>query len=140
LQAYTEVLGGETLDANVLLLAMYGFEDAASYRMRKTHEQLRNRLSPKVGLMYRNEHSKEKGEGAFGICSFWEANFLARSGNLQEAHRVFETVLSYANDVGLFAEEIDPQTGDALGNFPQALTHLALISAAIALRDAESSS
>jgi GH15 family glucan-1,4-alpha-glucosidase len=139
LQAYTQVLDGETLDANVLLLTMYGFEDASSERMRKTHERLREALSPKVGLMYRDNREDTKGEGAFGICSFWEANFLARSGNLQEAHRVFETMLSYANDVDLFAEEIDPETGDALGNFPQALTHLALISAALAIRDADSS-
>jgi GH15 family glucan-1,4-alpha-glucosidase len=140
LQAYTQTLGGDTLDANVLLLAMYGFEDASSERMRKTHERLREMLSPRVGLMYRNEHSKKKGEGAFGICSFWEANFLARSGNLEEAYHVFESVLGYANDVDLFAEEIDPATGDALGNFPQALTHLALISAALAIHKAGSSS
>jgi GH15 family glucan-1,4-alpha-glucosidase len=115
---------------------MYGFEEAASERMRKTHEQLRKNLSPKIGLMYRDNRDETKGEGAFGMCSFWEANFLARSGNPQEAHRVFETVLSYANDVDLFAEEIDSETGDALGNFPQALTHLALISAALAIHNA----
>ena len=133
LQAYTQVLDGEELDANVLLLAIYGFEEAKSYRLRETYKRLREQLSPKVGLMYRSNRSKEKGEGAFGICSFMEANFLARSGNLEEAHRVFEGALSYANDVGLFAEEIDAETGNALGNFPQALSHLALINAALAL-------
>ncbi|PYL59485.1 MAG: glycoside hydrolase family 15 protein [Verrucomicrobia bacterium] len=137
LQAYTQVLGGESLDANTLLLAIYAFEDATSYRMQQTHERLRERLCPRVGLMYRDERSKEKGEGVFGICSFWEANFLARSGNLEEAHRVFAAVLECANDVDLFAEEIHPETGDALGNFPQAFTHLGLISAALALRDSE---
>ena len=135
LQAYTQVLGGDSLDANVLLLALYGFEDATSERMRKTHQQLREKLSPKVGLMYRNARRETKGEGAMTICSFLEANFLARSGNLEEASRVFQTVLGYANDVDLFAEEIDPETGDALGNFPQALTHLALINAALSLRN-----
>jgi GH15 family glucan-1,4-alpha-glucosidase len=140
LQAYTESLEGETLGANALLLAIYGFEDATSERMRKTHELLREELSPKIGLMYRDNREETKREGAFGICNFWEANFLALSGDLEEAQRVFEAVLGYANDVGLFAEEIDPETGDALGNFPQALTHLALISAALALRDAGSSS
>jgi len=103
--------------------------------MRKTHQQLREKLSPKFGLMYRNDRRETKGEGAMTICSFLEANFLARSGNLEEANRVFQTVLGYANDVGLFAEEIDPDTGDALGNFPQALTHLALINAALSLRN-----
>ena len=140
LQAYTQILGGESLDANALLLAIYGFEDATSERMGKTHKLLREELSPKVGLMYRNDRTETRDEGAVGICSFWEANFLARSGNLEEAHHIFQTVLGYANDVGLFAEEIDPETGDALGNFPQALTHLALINAALALRDAGSSS
>jgi len=135
LQAYTQVLGGDSLDANVLLLALYGFEDATSERMRKTHQQLREKLSPKFGLMYRNARRETKGEGAMTICSFLEANFLARSGNLEEASRVFQTVLGYANDVDLFAEEIDPETGDALGNFPQALTHLALINAALSLRN-----
>jgi GH15 family glucan-1,4-alpha-glucosidase len=140
LQAYTQVLDGEDLDANVLLLAVYGFEDPNSYRMQQTHERLREKLSPKVGLMYRSDRGKERGEGTFGICNFIGANFLARNGNLQDARAVFEAALNYANDVGLFAEEIDPATGDALGNFPQALTHLALINAALALRDAGSSS
>lgn len=135
LEAYTQVLGGETLDANVLALALYGFENANSERMRKTHERLRKALSPKIGLLYRDNRTETMREGAFGICSFWEANFLAHSGELEEAHRVLEAALSYANDVDLFAEEIDPDTGDALGNFPQALTHLALISAALSLRD-----
>ena len=137
LQAYTQVLDGEALDANTLLLAIYGFEDARSKRMRKTHERLREKLSPKPGLLYRNERSTARGEGAFGICSFWEADFLARTGDLEEAHRVFETALGYANDVDLFAEQIDPETGDALGNFPQAFTHLGLINAAHSLRDSE---
>ena len=137
LEAYTQVLDGETLDANVLLLPMYGFEDATSERMRQTHQRLREKLCPKFGLMYRDGRTETRCEGAFGICSFWEANFLARCGDLNEARRVFDAVLEYANDVDLFAEEIDPETGDALGNFPQALTHLALINAALSLRDAE---
>ena len=118
LQAYTQVLDGETLDANVLLLAMYGFEEATSYRMRQKHQRLREKLCPKFGLMYRDDRTETRCEGAFGISSFWEANFLARARVLEEAHRVFEAVLDYANDVDLFAEEIDPETGDALGNFP----------------------
>jgi len=76
-------------------------------------------------------------EGAFAVCSFWEADFLARGGKLSEARKVFEAALAYANDVDLFAEEIDPETGDALGNFPQGFTHLGVINAALALRDCE---
>jgi GH15 family glucan-1,4-alpha-glucosidase len=137
LQAYTQVLGSDTLDASALLLAIYGFQDATSERMQQTHHRLREALSPKIGLLYRNNRNERKGEGAFGVCSFWEADFLARIGNLDEAGRVFDAVLQYANDVDLFAEEIDPETGDALGNFPQAFPHLGLINAALSLRDAE---
>jgi len=90
-----------------------------------------------VGLVYRNERSLKLREGAFALCSFWEANFLARSGNLEEARKVFEAALTYANDLDLFAEEIDPQNGKALGNFPQGFTHLGVINAALSLRDSE---
>jgi GH15 family glucan-1,4-alpha-glucosidase len=73
-------------------------------------------------------------EGAFGICSFWAAEYLARGGGtVDEARSVFETLCGYANGVGLFAEEIDPETGAALGNFPQAFTHVGLINAALSL-------
>jgi GH15 family glucan-1,4-alpha-glucosidase len=100
-------------------------------------ENIRKRLVASRGLVYRYEKSKERHEGAFAICSFWEVDFLARGGKSAEAHEVFEAALSYANDVDLFAEEIDPETGEALGNFPQAFTHLGVINAALALSDSE---
>lgn len=134
LHSYTQVLGGDKVDASLLLLGIYGFEDASSERMRQTHERLRRELSTKTGLMYRDNHDETLREGAFGICSFWEANFLAKT-DLEEAHRVFENALEHSNDLGLFGEEIDPESGNALGNFPQALTHLALINAALSLRE-----
>ena len=92
---------------------------------------------PRVGLVYRNQRSLQLQEGAFALCSFWEADFLARSGKTDEAREVFEAALENANDVDLFAEEIDAETGDALGNFPQAFTHLGVINAALSLRDSE---
>jgi GH15 family glucan-1,4-alpha-glucosidase len=134
LQAYTQTFDGDTLDASALLMALYGFEEATSDRMRQTHHRLREELCPAVGLMYRDNRPETKKEGCFGMCAFWEANFLAHAGNISEARRLFEAVLGYANDVGLFSEEIDPESGDALGNFPQALTHLALITTAFKLR------
>jgi GH15 family glucan-1,4-alpha-glucosidase len=76
-------------------------------------------------------------EGAFGICSFWAVDNLARSGDRKSARKAFEHILSFANDVGLFAEEIDVATGAALGNFPQAFTHVGLVNAAMALAEAE---
>jgi GH15 family glucan-1,4-alpha-glucosidase len=71
-------------------------------------------------------------EGTFSICSFWYVEALARAGRLDEARLAFDKMLTYANHLGLYAEEIGP-TGEALGNFPQAFTHLALISAAVNL-------
>jgi GH15 family glucan-1,4-alpha-glucosidase len=137
LQAYVQTCGGDKLDASALLLAYHGFREASSRRMQQTHERIREKLVPRLGLVYRNERSLELGEGAFALCSFWEADFLARAGNLEEAHGVFEAALDYANDVDLFAEEIEPETGDSLGNFPQAFTHLGVINAALSLRDSE---
>jgi GH15 family glucan-1,4-alpha-glucosidase len=135
--AYAEACGVHELDASALLLTYHGFEDASSQRMRQTHERIRARLVPKLGLVHRNEKSRNRHEGTFAVCSFWEADFLARSGNVSEARKVFEAALGYANDVDLFAEEIDLESGDALGNFPQGFTHLGLINAALALRDCD---
>jgi GH15 family glucan-1,4-alpha-glucosidase len=108
--------------------------------MQRTYQRIQEKLSAGVGLLYRSEQSFESGEGAFAMCSFWIADFLARGGGtLEEAHRAFAQTAAYANDLGLFAEEIDPKTGDALGNFPQAFTHVGLINAALSLVEREES-
>ncbi len=136
LGTYTQDRGGNTLDASLLLLGWYGFVDPKSPRLRATFEKIRERLECAPSLLYRYEESRIAGEGAFGICSFWAADYLARGGGrLDEAVRWFETLLPYANDVGLFAEEIDPWSGEALGNMPQAFTHVGLISAALAIEE-----
>ncbi len=138
LGSYTQVLGGDTLDATALLLALHRFDAASSSRMQQTYRRLRERLGAGPGLIYRYEQSLAAGEGAFAMCGFWLAEFLARGGSSPEAaHDAFRQALAYANDLGLFAEEIDPKTGDALGNFPQAFTHVGLINAALALADHE---
>jgi len=136
-QAYVQASGSDVADASALLLAYHGFEEASSDRMQRTYQRIRERLVPRTGLVYRNERSLQLREGAFALCSFWEVDFLARAGKLAEGYEIFETTLSYANDVDLFAEEIDVRTGDALGNFPQAFTHLGLINAALVLRAGE---
>ena len=138
LATYTQIFRGDTVDASLLFLALYNFEDADSERMRLTHQRIRERLVPRPGIVYRNEESYTSGEGAFAVCSFWEVDFLARGGgHLKETHEAFRRAAAYANDVGLFAEEIDPASGDALGNFPQGYSHLGLINAAMSLQQRE---
>jgi GH15 family glucan-1,4-alpha-glucosidase len=138
LEAYTQVLGGDTLDATVLLLAFHGFDNASSARMRSTFQRIQERLGAGPGLLYRYEQSFEGREGVFAMCCFWIAEFLARGGgSLEAARAAFGQTLAYANDLGLFAEEIDATTGDALGNFPQAFTHVGLINAALSLVERE---
>ena len=149
LQSYVAEPDGDRLDATLLLLAWYGFETADSERMRQTYRRIRERLGAGDGLLYRylsdvrplpDEPPADEGEptapgeGAFGICSFWAAEYLALGGGTaEEAQNLFERLCRYANDVGLFAEEIDPSSGAALGNFPQAFTHVGLINAALSL-------
>ena len=138
LESYSQVLGGDMLDSTVLLMAFHGFEEASSRRMQQTYARIQERLGAGPGLLYRNEQNSDGREGAFALCSFWAAEFLARGGgSLEQASEQFEQSLTYANDVGLFAEEIDPRTGDALGNFPQAFTHMGLINAALSLAESE---
>ena len=134
LQSYVSTLDGDGFDASLLLLSWYGFEKANSHRMKSTYRRLQRELGSENGLIYR--YRTAAGEGAFAICSFWEVEYLALGGgSLAEAKSLFEHVLTYKNDLGLYAEEIDPATGNALGNFPQAFTHVGLVSAALSLRE-----
>ncbi|HET6585195.1 MAG TPA: glycoside hydrolase family 15 protein [Nannocystaceae bacterium] len=134
LGSYTQTFGGGEADTSLLLLGWYGFHPPDHPRLRGTFELVRERLEVAPGLFLREDASRERGEGAFGISSFWVAEYLARGGgSIAEAEAVFTAALGYANDVGLFAEEIDPHTGRALGNFPQAYTHVGLVNAALSI-------
>ncbi|TMQ10168.1 MAG: glycoside hydrolase family 15 protein, partial [Deltaproteobacteria bacterium] len=136
LGCYTGAFGNPDLDASVLLMTWYGFHGGHELRMRSTFARLQDRLAAGPGLLYRYSDSLRSGEGAFWICSFWAAAHLAKGGGtLPEAHAMMTSACSYANDLGLMAEEIDPATGDALGNFPQAYTHVGLISAALSIEE-----
>ena len=136
LGSYVSVLDGDELDATALLFGWCGFEDPSSERMRGTYRALTARLSPAPGLLFRNDSAGD--EGAFGICCFWMAEHLARGGgSLSEARAAFDATLSYANDLGLFAEQIEPASGRALGNTPQTFTHVGLINAAISIAERE---
>jgi GH15 family glucan-1,4-alpha-glucosidase len=139
LSSYVTEFGGDDVDASLLLLGIYGYMDPGSSRMRSTCTRVHERLGVK-GLLrrYRLDTTPDGlpgGEGAFGICSFWGVECQARGGAVDEAAKGFEHLLTFANDVGLYGEEIDPETGAALGNFPQAFTHVGLIHAALAFAD-----
>jgi GH15 family glucan-1,4-alpha-glucosidase len=135
IDSYVSVLGGAHVDASLLLMGCLGYADPREKRMRATFSRIEQRLS-RNGLLLRYEREQDGmvgAEGAFGICSFWAIDNLAKRGDRPAARRSFEHVLRFANDLGLFAEEIDPGSGMQLGNFPQAYTHVGLINAAFAL-------
>jgi GH15 family glucan-1,4-alpha-glucosidase len=136
--SYTRAYGSDDLDAALLLLPGLGFEAAGSSRARGTVDAVRRELSAGGPLLYRYPPGRDGlpgGEGAFLPCSFWLVEALARTGRRGEALELFEELLGLATPLGLYGEELDPATGAHLGNFPQALTHSALVQAALALRD-----
>ncbi len=136
---YTRSYGSADLDAAVLVLPLLGIEPLGSSRTRGTIDAIRAELGAGGPLMYRYPPGRDGlpgTEGAFLPCSFWLAQALARTGRLDEAHELFRALLDRASPLGLYAEEVDPVTGAQIGNFPQALTHAALVQAALALRDA----
>ena len=119
-------------------MSSVGYKDAGDPRMRRTCAKIEERLGHD-GLFLRYEPGTDgvaAPEGAFGIASFWAVENLARRGDLDAGRCAFGHVLSFANDLGLFSEEIDVATGAPLGNFPQAYTHVGLINAALALTPA----
>jgi GH15 family glucan-1,4-alpha-glucosidase len=133
LGAYCGWAGEESLDAGILRAMRMDYPERD--RLDRTVDTIRERLAAAPGLLYRtSEHVGQ--EGAFVACSFWVVEALARLGRLDEACETMEQILPYANDLGLFSEQIDPSSGDLLGNFPQGLSHLALVNAAGAIQDA----
>jgi GH15 family glucan-1,4-alpha-glucosidase len=142
LGAYVEYAGADTLDAALIRAARMRWDRVSPERLHSTVDVIRERLDAGGGLLWRRTGNVGE-EGAFVACSFWLVEALARRGDVDEAASLFEQLLSYENDVGLLAEQIDPSTGAFLGNFPQALSHLALINAGSAIhraRDADASS
>jgi len=138
LGSYTSELDGSQVTASLLLMGILGYQDPSDARMRGTYDLVSERLACN-GLMHRYEPGyggTKAPEGAFGICSFWPIEYLAKRGDVEEAQKLLDHVCSFSNDLGLFAEEIDPETGAALGNFPQGFTHVGLINAALAIEQA----
>jgi len=136
---YVQAFDRKAMDGALLLLPRTEFIGWDDERMMRTVGAVREQLDAGGGLLYRyrRKDGLQGQEGAFLCCSFWLAECLARSGNLAEARTVFDTAIASANDLGLLSEEVEPSSGELLGNFPQALTHLSHIDAAIALAEAE---
>jgi GH15 family glucan-1,4-alpha-glucosidase len=131
---FTQAFGRPELDAALLLLPSVGFVAWDDPRMRRTVDAVRRELEVDgLLLRYRGPDGLEGTEGVFVACTFWLAECLARQGRTAQARAAFARASATANDLGLFAEEVDPATGTLLGNFPQALTHLSHIAAAVAL-------
>jgi GH15 family glucan-1,4-alpha-glucosidase len=135
-QAFVQYEGGDVLDASVLLMPLVHFIAPNDPRWLSTLDAIGDDLVSD-SLVYRYDPAAspdglDGAEGTFSICSFWYVEALARAGRLREARLAFEKMLTYANHLGQYSEEIGP-SGELLGNFPQAFTHLSLISAAVNL-------
>jgi GH15 family glucan-1,4-alpha-glucosidase len=133
-RAFTQYYGGTELDATALLIPAYQFLPPQDERVENTLALVRQELFHD-GLVYRYRGADGLvgTEGAFILCSFWLVDALALAGQKQEAAVLFEKILARANHLGLYSEEIDPESGEFRGNFPQALTHLGLINSALLL-------
>jgi alpha,alpha-trehalase len=134
--AFAQAFDSDELDAAALLMPLVGFLPATDERMRATIEAIARDLTDDgLVLRYRsqagvNADGLHGEEGTFVICSFWLAQCLALAGEVERAEQLFERLIGYANDLGLLAEEVDPASGELLGNFPQAFSHIGLINAA----------
>jgi len=137
--AFTQSYDDTALDASNLLLPLVGFIPPDDPRMRSTVDRIIEQLTDEQGFVYRYlaDDGLSGSEGSFTICTFWLVDNLAMQGRIAESRSLFERLLSYAGRLGLFSEEIDSHSNMALGNYPQAFTHIALINSAINLRKAE---
>ena len=137
--AFTQSFGSTALDASALMMPIMGFLPPDDPRMLATVEAIADRLTDRRGLVYRyrDDDGLAGPEGTFLLCTFWLAQALAMAGRVDRAREVFDRAAGYLNDVGLLAEEIDGETGELLGNFPQAFSHIGLINAAWAISQAE---
>ena len=136
-KAFAMVFGGEDLDAANLLMPLVGFLPAKDPKMSATIQRIREELSEEdLIYRYKMDDGQLGREGAFTVCSFWMVDCLTRLGKLREAEGLLNQLTKRSNHLGLYSEEIDPKTGEALGNFPQAYTHMGLITASVHLEEA----
>ncbi len=137
--AFSQSFGSDDLDASNLMLSLVGFLPGDEPRVLSTINATEERLTDARGLVYRyrSQDGLEGEEGTFLLCTFWLAQALARAGHTTRARTAFERAADFVNDVGLLSEEVDPVSGDLLGNFPQAFSHIGLVNAAWAISESE---
>jgi len=142
-KTFVQAYGSSNLDAALLMIPLVGFLSATDERMQGTVDAIRRELTTDGFVMrYAPDSAVDglpPGEGVFLPCTFWLVDNLALMGRVDEARALFERLVGLANDVGLLAEEYDPESGRLLGNFPQAFTHVALVNRASNLSQIESS-
>lgn len=139
--SFVQAYGSKNLDASALLLPLVRFIRADDPRMRSTIETVERELTSPQGFVYRYsgyDDGLAGGEGTFAMCTFWLADNLIALGEVDRARALFEKLRGCANDLGLFSEEMNAETGEMLGNFPQAFSHLAFINTAVHLHKVES--
>jgi GH15 family glucan-1,4-alpha-glucosidase len=136
--------GSRALDASLLMVPLVGFLPPDDPIVVATVEAIeRDLLIDGLVIRYRTNEALDglpEGEGTFLLCSFWLAQTLALAGDVDRARATFEAAVMYVNDIGLLSEEVDSRTGELLGNFPQALSHIGLVNAAWAIAEAEEAS
>jgi len=137
--AFSQAFGSDDLDASSLTLAITGFLPADDWRIKATIHAIATRLTDQRGLVYRYlaQDGLAGGEGTFLLCTFWLAHAQALTGEIDQATVTFERAVAAINDVGLLAEEVDPANSEMIGNFPQAFSHIGLVSAAWAIAQAQ---
>lgn len=137
--AFAQSLRGDDLDASVLMMPIVGFIRADDPRMLSTVDAIERGLTDRKGLLYRyrSDDGLAGEEGGFLLCTFWLAQVYAMAGRTERARDIMEQCIHFANDLGLFSEQVHPATGDLIGNFPQAFSHIGFINAAWAIVEAE---
>jgi GH15 family glucan-1,4-alpha-glucosidase len=136
--SFVREFGSTALDASLLLIPIVGFLPPHDPRVQRTVQAIERELMVDDGLLYRHGTADSPAEGIFIACSFWLAHAYVLMGRRAEAERLFERLLKLCNDVGLLSEEYNPEQQCQMGNFPQGLSHLALVNAAHAFVDADS--
>jgi GH15 family glucan-1,4-alpha-glucosidase len=137
--SFTQTFDSEDLDASSLMVPLVGFLPPDDPKVLGTIKATEEHLTDERGLVYRYRSSDglDGREGSFLLCTFWLAQALALARQVEQAHTVFERAAAFVNDVGLLAEEVDGSSGELLGNFPQAFSHIGLVNAAWAVSQAE---